>query len=91
MTGITARRYWIGGRVQGVGFRYFAQRAAERLVVSGWARNLADGRVEVHGQGAAKALEDFEALLRTGPPRSEVRTFEVKEGAPEAGESFRIR
>ena len=45
---VIARRYFIRGRVQGVGFRDFAQRAAAQLGVSGYARNLDDGRVEVY-------------------------------------------
>jgi len=48
-----ARRWFIGGRVQGVGYRYFAQRAASGLGLRGYARNLDDGRVEVYAIGAA--------------------------------------
>jgi acylphosphatase len=67
-----ARRFLISGRVQGVGFRYFAQRSAREVGVSGWARNLDDGRVEVHANGTPAQLEDFESRLRLGlvPPTS---------------------
>jgi acylphosphatase len=74
-----------------VGFRYFVLRAAQELEIHGWARNLADGRVEVHAQGSPERLADFEGRLRTGPPRSEVRTFEVREAAIAAMAGFRIR
>ena len=88
---MTARRYLIGGQVQGVGFRYFVLRSAQKLSVTGWARNLADGRVEVHGQGSAKVLDDFEGRLRIGPSRAEVRTFEVREESPAFLAGFQIR
>ncbi|MCA1818293.1 MAG: acylphosphatase, partial [Acidobacteria bacterium] len=47
-----ARKFLISGRVQRVGFRFFAQRAAARHQVAGYVRNLADGRVEVLAEGA---------------------------------------
>jgi acylphosphatase len=62
-----ARRFLVSGRVQGVGFRAFARRAASRLGVVGYARNLADGRVEVLAIGADPALAELEAVLRRGP------------------------
>jgi len=86
-----ARHYLIGGRVQGVGFRYFAERAAAENGVTGWVRNLADGRVEVHADGSPEQLSEFEARLRAGPPRSDVREFLLQEAAPEKCAGFRIR
>ena len=86
-----AKRYLISGRVQGVGFRYFAQRNARELGVSGWARNLEDGRVEVQASGPAASLSEFEARLRTGPPHSDVRAFEIRESSTEKDSSFHIR
>jgi len=62
-----AFRYIVQGRVQGVGYRYYARRQAEALGVSGYARNRPDGSVEVVAEGAPKALEDFETRLRAGP------------------------
>ena len=58
---------FVGGMVQGVGFRYFALRAAERLRVAGYAKNLRDGRVEVYAIGNEQALADFRADLERGP------------------------
>ena len=91
MKGLEARRYLISGRVQGVGFRYFAQRAARELGVTGWARNLDDGRVEVHANGALKVLNEFEARLRQGPIGGDVRGFEMSEAAVVQCSGFNIR
>jgi acylphosphatase len=62
-----ARRYFVSGIVQGVGFRYFTQHAAERLHVSGYARNLPDGRVEVYAIGTGEQLAKLRAALERGP------------------------
>jgi acylphosphatase len=62
-----AKRFFISGFVQGVGFRYFAQRAAARLGISGYTRNLSDGRVEVYAIGSADALKAFRKELKQGP------------------------
>jgi acylphosphatase len=78
-----ARRYHVSGRVQGVGYRYFAQRVAIDLGVHGWARNLDDGRVEVFALGTAVQLEDFEGELRVGPLRADVRGVVVEDAAVE--------
>jgi len=71
-----ARRFLIKGMVQGVGFRYFAQRSAARHQVRGYVRNLEDGRVEVHAEGPDKAVEEFKHDLRAGPAYSEVDDME---------------
>lgn len=70
--GDRAARWIIGGRVQGVGFRWFALRQAEELGITGWVRNLPDGRVEVAGRGAGPALGQFDEALRRGPRFSHV-------------------
>ena len=85
------RRYVISGRVQGVGFRYFAQRAARELGIAGWAQNLDDGRVEAEAVGARSKLDEFEARLRKGPVGSDVREFEVWEKWPNHISGFQIR
>lgn len=77
-----ARRYVIGGRVQGVGFRYFTQDAAVRDGVYGWVRNTADGCVEVEAEGEAEAMQRFERRIRHGPPGSRVDGVEATEHVP---------
>ena len=62
-----ARRFFVSGRVQGVGYRYFATDVAERIGLTGYARNLADGRVEVYAIGTSDQLRDFAQELRRGP------------------------
>ena len=62
-----AKRFFVSGRVQGVGYRYFAMNAAEQLNVTGYAKNLADGRVEIYAIGSSDQLRDFARELRRGP------------------------
>ena len=62
-----ARRYFISGIVQGVGFRYFTQDEAERLHLSGYVRNLRDGRVEAYAIGAPENLARLRTILERGP------------------------
>jgi acylphosphatase len=85
-----ARRYVVRGRVQGVGFRYFAQQEAVRLGLSGWVRNLDDGSVETHAQGPAAAMQEFAGALHRGPPFSDVRGVEEIEASMLQYEGFRI-
>ena len=87
----TARRFVIRGRVQGVGYRYFAQSAAVEWKISGYARNLEDGTVEVYAIGTAGQLSEFAGILRTGPRFSDVRSVDVQEAALENHKGFRIR
>jgi len=88
---VPAYRYVVRGRVQGVGYRYFVLRQAGALGVSGFARNLPDGAVEVLAEGGEAALADFEALLREGPAFAEVAGVE-REACPDRGSSgFHIR
>ncbi len=58
----------VRGQVQGVGYRRYAQRAAEGCQVFGWARNLRNGEVEILALGNESALENYLTLLRKGPP-----------------------
>ncbi len=71
-----ARRFFISGEVQGVGFRFFAQRAAARHQVVGYVKNLNDGRVEALAEGPAASVEAFKNELATGPRYSSVNHFE---------------
>jgi acylphosphatase len=77
-----SRRYRISGRVQGVGFRYFAEAAAAREGLHGWVRNLPGGDVEASAEGEAVAIERFEHALRTGPPNARVDHVEVEDRVP---------
>ena len=62
-----ARRYFVSGIVQGVGFRYFIQDEAERLRLSGYVRNLRDGRVEAYAIGSAETLARLRTIIERGP------------------------
>lgn len=77
-----ARRFLMSGRVQGVGFRFFAQDAARREGLSGGVRNLDDGTVEAVAEGESGSLERFEAALRRGPSRSRVEQVRVEGTEP---------
>lgn len=85
-----ARRYLIEGRVQGVGFRYFVEDAANELGLAGYTRNLRDGRVEVYAIGPASKLDELEARLREGPPLAVVRRLERSEAPVLNYDRFRI-
>jgi acylphosphatase len=82
----------VHGRVQGVGFRYFVLHEARALGLTGFARNLADGSVEVYAEGARAALEDLRRLLERGPSAARVVRVDADFGAAR-GEAidFRIR
>ena len=73
---IIARKFYISGMVQGVGFRFFTQRAAARHQVLGYVRNLKDGRVETFAQGEAETVEAFKHDLTAGPTFSKVEHIE---------------
>ena len=84
----------IQGRVQGVGFRFFAQDVAQELGLAGWVRNQPDGSVEAYAEGPRKALEAFIQRLREGgPPMAKVQTiipaWKTPQGASDT--SFAIR
>jgi acylphosphatase len=86
----SARRWFIRGRVQGVGYRYFAQREAIALGLTGYTRNLDDGRVEVYAAGPANKLDDLAGRLHRGPQWSDVRGIDENEAAVETRDSFVI-
>ncbi len=69
-------RFLVSGMVQGVGFRWFVARHARVLGLSGYARNLPDGRVEVVAAGDGGALGRLEQLLRAGPAHARVEEVE---------------
>ncbi|MBI4464920.1 MAG: acylphosphatase [Acidobacteria bacterium] len=68
----TARLYIVEGRVQGVGFRFFVERVAQSLGLTGYVRNRPDGRVEVYAIGEEHLLEQLKGQLEVGPPASRV-------------------
>ena len=74
---LVARRFVISGRVQGVGFRYYTQECALREGVTGWVRNLPDGRVEALVEGDAESVTRIERALRSGPGGARVQTVTV--------------
>ena len=89
----TCRRFVISGRVQGVGFRYFVQSVAVRESLSGWVRNLDDGRVETAAAGDKDAMERFERAIRLGPSSARVEHVVVDDTFPmsEHASGFHIR
>lgn len=83
---MTARKFIISGSVQGVGYRFFAQRAAARHQVRGYVKNLGDGRVELLAEGEEKSVENFKHDLIAGPTSSKVEYIE--ETVLEAGNTY---
>ena len=80
----TIRRHvWVSGRVQGVFFRDTCRDEARRLGVHGWARNLADGRVELVFEGDPDAVLTMCNWSQHGPPRAQVTHIEITEEPPE--------
>ena len=71
-----ARRLLISGEVQGVGYRFFAQRAAARHQVTGYVRNLPDGSVEALAEGPPESVEGFRHDLAAGPSFGRVERVE---------------
>lgn len=81
---------WIEGKVQGVGYRRFAQKVALRSGLSGWTRNLGDGRVEVRVNASKEKLDGFVNELRKGPLHGEVKSIRVEKAPPETFFDFSI-
>ena len=78
----TARRFIISGRVQGVGFRYFAIRAARQAGVAGTVRNLPDGTVEAIAEGTQTSIDEFRRALELGPSFGHVARVDEMEIQP---------
>ena len=87
MTGI---QIFFEGRVQGVGFRYCVRQLACGFEVSGWVRNLPDGRVELQACGDAEELERFVEAIRESELKSHIRKEEVHHVAPFRARGFEI-
>ena len=87
-----AKRFFVSGMVQGVGYRFFAMRLAERLGIAGWVKNLEDGRVEVYAIGPRDKLKDFRSKLEQGLTGAMVDGVREEEATlePEFAKSFTI-
>jgi len=79
---VIARRFLIAGRVQGVGYRVFAETAAARRGVAGWVRNRDDGTVEVLAEGTPEAVEALKRDLLAGPRHADVAEIQETIEAP---------
>jgi acylphosphatase len=79
---VAAAEIVVEGRVQGVGYRDFAQRQAERLGLAGFVMNLNDGRVRARAEGPREVIQEFVRSLEKGPPLSRVNTVNVHWVAP---------
>lgn len=78
-SGKIARKFLIKGRVQGVGYRYFADRVASELGICGYVKNLWDGDVEVYAVGDAVALEELKRQLAEGPRSAHVTSIDASD------------
>ena len=80
---LITKRLSITGRVQGVGFRFYMERKARELGVTGWVRNRRDGAVEAVVQGSSGAVEAMIAWARRGPPSAIVAEVRVTDASGE--------
>jgi acylphosphatase len=88
---VPAYRFVVRGRVQGVGYRYFVQREAGSLGVTGFVRNLPDGSVEIVAEGGESAVAQLEARLREGPSFASVASVERAAISARGDHGFHIR
>ena len=86
-----ARRAVVRGIVQGVGFRFFAERAARGLGLRGWVRNCPDGSVETVAEGEDGAVMEYMSWLERGPATARVDEVAVDDVAPEGFTTFEVR
>lgn len=85
-----AVRARVTGRVQGVGFRWHTRAEAGRLRVAGWVKNLPDGSVEAHLEGAARDVDRMVAWLSDGPSAASVDDLVVTPADVEGCTGFEI-
>jgi acylphosphatase len=82
----------VRGRVQAVGFRFFVERTARELGITGWVRNLDDGEsVELYAEGDAQALERLRRALAEGPPQSRVESVDLRPAERQGSRGFEVR
>ncbi len=87
----SSRHIFVSGRVQGVAFRWYTRDRALELGLTGWVRNLADGRVEAWIEGEDEAVEEMRHWLETGPSHAHVTGADVREGEAKGRRGFSIR
>jgi acylphosphatase len=78
-----AKRYFVSGMVQGVGYRFFVQAAADQLHISGFVRNLRDGRVEVFAMATPRQHAELRTMLERGPRFSSVSEVQEEAAVPD--------
>jgi acylphosphatase len=88
---LVARRLVLSGRVQGVGFRFFAEDLARREGLGGWVMNRSDGSVEVLLEGDRESVARVEAKLRHGPPHARVDAVTADDDVPSGRQGFQVR
>jgi len=81
----------VTGRVQGVGFRYYTKRKADKLFLKGWVQNLGDGSVEIFVEGAVEGINAFMEWCHYGPSSAEVKKLDYSKSNPEEFTDFLIR
>lgn len=86
-----ARHALVSGRVQGVAFRHYTKVRARELGLTGWVRNLADGRVEVWIEGPDEAVRSMTAWLERGPPAAHVDEVRITPVESEGHAQFRVQ
>lgn len=87
----TRAHVFVSGAVQGVYFRATTRDTAREAGVSGWVKNLADGRVEAVFEGPRPAVESMVEFCHEGSPAADVRDVEIEYENPEGREGFEIR
>lgn len=85
------RRYRVSGRVQGVGFRWFAGRIAEAFDIGGWVRNADDGSVEILASGTPENLRSFKEQIEIGPTSARVDRVDDEERPEERFDRFTVK
>lgn len=79
---IVTHRIFVSGKVQGVFYRKYTQKSAVERELTGWVRNLPDGRVEILAEGPESRVKSLEKWCHTGSPKSKVTGVEVKDETP---------
>ena len=85
------RQFLVSGQVQGVFYRAASEAVARRLDLTGWVRNLPDGRVELIACGEETKLKELEQWLRQGPPRARVEQVTIQDVAAQVFSGFSVR